>query len=63
LKIFLNSYKDGVPGYLYWNGREVLQANLVLNAFSAYMNSLTLNFNYDSAIALFKYNLIKLLIP
>lgn len=26
------------------------------------MNSIRLNFNYDSAIALFKYNLIKLLI-
>ncbi len=34
----------------------------MLNAFSAYMNSIRLNFDYDSAIALFKYNLIKLLI-
>jgi hypothetical protein len=39
-----------------YNGREVILMTPTLTAFKDYMNSLTLSFDFDHAIGLFKLN-------
>ncbi len=48
-----NSAYYGVTGYPTYNGREVVLATSVLNAFQMFMNAKT-SLNFDHAIGLFK---------
>ena len=45
-----------------YNGREVILMTPTLTAFKDYMNSLTLSFDYDHAIGLFKLHFLFFLI-
>ena len=42
-----------------YNGRDVILMTPTLTAFKDYMNSLTLSFDFDHAIGLFKFNLVQ----
>lgn len=52
---WLNPSYVGDPLYPAYNGRQVVVATPALNAFANYMNSKSLPFSYDHAVALFKY--------
>ncbi len=46
--------KFGVPGTAVYNGRQVLQAGMVLNAFKDTFNAMKLSFTYDMAVSTFE---------